>query len=143
MGINPAQLNDKQKQLIDSKDRKLLGRYAKTIGQIAKQKAIRLERHIHDEFSSFCRRNRIVVWHSNPVRKSSIAAGLPDYLCLKNDIPVTVEFKLAQNDLTNQQKQKFSEIEESGNRKVLLCVETTEGAAYHKATEHLTAIYNL
>jgi hypothetical protein len=142
MGINPSALNDKQRAMIDPRDRKRDKRL-RSQGDAQQRYCTRLERKIHDQFTSFCKRHDIIYWHSSPVHKSSIMTGLPDYLCLYNNIAIAIEFKIPPNKLTKEQERVFSAIENAGNRRVLICEETRPGAAYSTATRFLIAAYGL
>jgi hypothetical protein len=143
MGIKPVELNDNIWRRMDQADRKKYPRKLRlTQAEREREQLATLERKIHDQFSSFCRRNGIDFWHSSPVRKSSIEAGLPDFLCAKNNRHVCIEFKVAPNKLSAVQEQRIALLALHGND-VYVCTETQEGSAYKEATELVTEFFNL
>jgi hypothetical protein len=154
MGIPLEQFNDSQKSLIDPRDRKAIygidgvgkSTFAKrrgmTAAEIRDKNCTTLERKIHDQFTGFCNRNGFIVWHSNPTRKSSIRAGLPDFLLWKCNLALGIEFKVPPNHLTAVQVAVFEEIGFTGCR-VVICTETSEGAAYSAAVSEVTEFFKL
>jgi hypothetical protein len=142
MGIPLEQFNDRQKSLIDARDRKRFKGRGMTAAEIRDKNCTTLERKIHDQFSGFCKRNGFIVWHSNPTRKSSIRAGLPDFLLWKYDLALGIEFKVPPNDLSPVQVEVFAEITLAGCR-VVVCTETAEGAAYSAAVQETIKFFNL
>jgi hypothetical protein len=142
MGIDPAMLTEAQLRLIPEADRKPLGKLGLTKAEALRQETFKLERKIHDEFSGFCQRNQITIWHSNPVRKSSIRPGLPDFLCWKSGRAIAIEFKVAPNKLTTEQEIVFTELKANKNP-AYVCEEDQEGAAYRQATALLRIYFNL
>jgi len=143
MGIDPFSLSDKQKSMIEPSDREKGGRTLQTRSESLARVGKLLERKIHDQFSDFCHRHKIIVWHSNPTKKSSIRVGLPDFLCLRNDIAVCIEFKVLPNNPTIDQKRVFQDISDCGNSPVHVCIENAPGAAYAQATAILKDAYKL
>ena len=143
MGIKLDQLTEPILVRMEKAERKRYGVRGMTRTEALERETSRLERDIHNQFTMFCMRHKVIVWHSNPVRKSSIRMGLPDYLCLKNNLPILIEFKVLPNKLTEKQKEVFEEIVLCGNSKPYVCVETESGAAYHQAVSLLKAIYHL
>jgi hypothetical protein len=134
MGINPAQLSERQRAMIEPAAQRTDKRLRPSNNKLT-------ERDIHAQFTGFCRRHGIIVWHSNPVRKSSIATGLPDFLCWRNGIAVAIEFKVGPNTLTSEQKHVFQAIKDAGNGDVHVCTETAPGTAYAAATAILKQTY--
>src|SRR5215472_5842832 len=100
MGVDPANLSARQWSMIEKEQRKPFGKRAKTNAEIQHETTTRLERGIHNQFVSFCRRNHIDYWHSDPTKKSSIGVGLPDFLCVRNSQAVGIEFKISPNRLS-------------------------------------------
>ena len=123
-------------------DRKKLGRRGETRAETVHRVTTALERKIHDQFSSFCRRHKIAVWHSHPTRKSSIRTGLPDFLCLKNSRALLIEFKVLPNKLSKEQDEVFAELESGGNY-VHVIEEDAPGEAYRLATALVRDYFHL
>jgi hypothetical protein len=142
MGIDLANLTDRQLQMMPNAERKKLGKRAVTAAEALHVETSRLERKIHDQFTGFCDRYGIDPWHSNPTRKSSIRAGYPDFLCVKNSRAVGIEFKIPPNKLSAVQEARFAECRAHGNE-VHVCEETAPGAAYRQATMILRQFFNL
>jgi hypothetical protein len=142
MGIPPGQLTDQFLSKIDQRDRKPLKRRGMTAAEKRDKACKILERKIHDQFSGFAKRNGFIVWHSSPVKRSSIRSGLPDFLLWKNHRALGIEFKVPPNNLTTEQINVFREIEVTGCQ-VIVCIETTEGAAYAQATREVTKFFKL
>ena len=122
-------------------DRKKLGRVGMTAAEAQHRYVTRTERHIHDQFTSFCRRNGIEPIHSNPVRKSSTRSGLPDFICWK-DRAIGIEFKIAGNDLSPIQRKVINEQLAKGNT-VYVVTETEPGSAYKEATRIVKEFFGL
>jgi hypothetical protein len=142
MGVPLEQLTDSQIALIDARDRVPLKRRGMTAAEVRDKRCKILERKIHDQFNGFAKRNGFIVWHSNPIRKSSIRTGLPDFLLWKNNLGLGIEFKVPPNELTVEQINVFYEIGVAGC-KVVICTETEEGAAYMKATREVIKFFKL
>jgi hypothetical protein len=100
---------------MDLHDRKKLGKRGMTAVEALRVETTRLERKIHNQFSSFCLRHGIDYWHSDPTKKSSIGVGLPDFLCLKNSRGIGIEFMILPNKLSAAQEQRFMLLPEHGN----------------------------
>jgi hypothetical protein len=107
MGIPLEQLTDRQIALIDTRDRKPLKRRGMTAAEKRDKRCKILERKIHDQFSGFAKRNGFIVWHSSPIKRSSIRSGLPDFLLWKNGRALGIEFKVPPNNLTTEQINVF------------------------------------
>src|SRR5262245_5500614 len=142
MGIDPSLLTDRQRELMDPQGRKKLGKRSMTAAEALHIETTRLERKIHDQFSCFCLRHGIDYWHSDPTRKSTIGAGLPDFLCLRDSRGIGIEFKVPPNKLSAVQEQRLLLLAEHGNL-VYVCEETAPGEAYKQATGLLRAYYKL
>jgi VRR-NUC domain len=142
MGIPPEQLTENQLSKMDPSDRKPLGKRGMTAAEKRDKACKILERKIHDQFSGFAKRNGFIVWHSSPVKRSSIRSGLPDFLLWKNNLGLGIEFKVPPNNLTTEQINVFREIEVTGCQ-VIVCIETEEGAAYAQATRETIKFFNL
>jgi len=142
MGIDPASLTERQLQLMAKADRQKLGRRGVTAAEALQMETTRLERQIHNQFSSFCLRHEIDVWHSNPTRRSTIGAGLPDFLCVKNSRAIAIEFKIRGNKLSPVQEGRFTELRGHGNE-VHVCEEMSSGAAYTEAIRILKEFFHL
>ena len=142
MGVDLNQLTEQQLARLDPHDRKKLGRRARTRAECLRMETARLERQIHAQFAGFCHRHGVDVWHANPTRKSTIAKGLPDFLCWRGGQAVAVEFKTFPNKLSPEQETKFTELRAHGNT-VHVCTETPTHSANHEAIRLITAFFNL
>jgi hypothetical protein len=77
MGIDLTDITEEMRVRMYPADRKALGKRGLTNAEAREKYCTRTERGIHDQFTGFCKRNGFIVWHSNPVKKSSIRTGLP------------------------------------------------------------------
>ena len=139
MSILPDRILNK---IADPKERKKLGRAGITACEAWRRETTKLERKIHDEFASWCRRNEITFWHSNPTRKSSIGVGLPDFLCVRGGRCIGIEFKVYPNTLSPEQLLKISELREHGTG-VCVCTEGPDNSAYAEATSIVAEYFGL
>lgn len=82
VGIDPRQLNDKQVELVDQSQRRMVinARGFDTAVRKKAQAEARLERKTHEDYIGFLRRNELAYVHANPVRKSTIQKGCPDFV---------------------------------------------------------------
>jgi len=142
MGVDPANLSDRQWGMIEKEQRKPFGKRAKTNAEIQHEKTTRTERAIHNQFINFCRRHGIDYWHSDPTKKSSIGVGLPDFDCRRNNRGICIEFKVWPGKLTATQLTKFDELRSHGND-VYVCTQTEENDAYSEATRLVAKFFNL
>jgi hypothetical protein len=149
MGIDPATLSERQWSLIPKEERKRWGKTAMTQAEIRHKYCKLTERKIHDAFTVFCDSHGIDVWHSNPTRKSSIRAGLPDFLCVRDNRCVGIEFKVSPNGLSKVQEDQIANLRAHGNT-VHICEEPLpefggeiKGVAYSEAVEILKAFFQL
>ena len=95
----------------------------------------RLEREMHNGFSSWLnlRKQFFGFVHTNPVRKSTIKKGFPDFTVLHHGRVLLIEFKVPPNGLTPDQKDVFHELSVSGNQ-IYVC--TTLEDAIHLTIEY-------
>jgi hypothetical protein len=142
MGIDTARLNDHMLVRMEPADRKRLGKNGRTKSDALHDETRKLERAIHDQFTSFCKRNDIIVWHSNPVRKASIRTGLPDFLCWRNGKALGIEFKVFPNTMSTEQKDVFHECFQCGNT-VHVCEESPSNNAYAQAIMLIAEFFEL
>lgn len=143
MGIDPTQLNDRIRSRMTPADRKKLGKRGETFAEADRRRVSRNERDIHYKFIGFLRRYEIPYIHSNPIRKSSIKKGKPDFFVGPiDDRGFSIEFKVPPNDLTNAQKDEIAFLLQKRNT-VLIAEETSEGAAYTAAIKETAIFFNL
>lgn len=143
MGIKPIAVPDNiWARMIETDRKKFPRKIRETNAERERRQITTLERKIHDQFSNFCRRNGITVWHSSPIRRSSIRKGLPDFLCWKGGRAIAIEFKIPPNKLTKEQEIVLGELNTNRNP-VYVCEEVTPGAAYCQATALLCKYFNL
>jgi hypothetical protein len=117
-------------RLMSEEDRKKLG--IMTADELAAQSTLILEREIHSQFSSWLYRNGFEdFYHSDPVRRPTIKAGLPDFGIYRNSRILFIEFKVRPNGLSPVQEETFARMGNRGN--VILVCYTYEQAV--KATE--------
>jgi hypothetical protein len=97
---------------------------------------------IHDQIVAFCDRNGIVPVHPDPSRKSSIRTGYPDFFCCRDAHVLGLEIKVPPNTLSRAQLYEFPRIEACGVT-IMVCVETSEGAALRQATMSLCMFFKI
>jgi hypothetical protein len=95
----------------------------------------KLEREMHNGFSNWLnlRKRFFSFVHTNPVRKSTIRKGWPDFTVLHRGRALLIEFKVPPNSLTAEQKDVFQELSVAGNQ-IYVC--TTLEDAIHLTIEH-------
>lgn len=134
MGIDASSLNDKQLTMIDATTRKQMGKRGVTASEALHRETVKLERTLHSNFSSFCKRNGIEPGNSSPVRKTSIAEGTPDFASTRDGRVCYIEFKIFPNKLSRVQEEKIAYLRSIGNT-VHVCTESPENDAYAEAAE--------
>jgi hypothetical protein len=89
-------------------DRKAVG--APTNQELEAKLAKGQERLLHDQFERWCRINEVVYIHSRMDRKSTIAAGHPDFTLLWKGRGCCVEFKALGGILSDDQKEALHKL---------------------------------
>jgi hypothetical protein len=113
-------------KLMDPKDRKSLG--VRTNEEVAAQNDLTLEREIHNQFIGWLRRHDFLdSYHSDPVRRPTIKAGLPDFGVYRNSRILFIEFKIATGRLSAVQEETFQRMGSQGNV-ILVCHSYDEAA---------------
>jgi hypothetical protein len=113
-------------KLMDPKDRKSLG--VRTNEEVATQNDLTLEREIHQQFISWLRRHDFLdFYHSDPVRRPTIKAGLPDFGVYRNSRILFLEFKTSTGRLSAVQEETFQRMGAQGNV-ILVCHSYDEAA---------------
>lgn len=96
-----------------------------------------LEREVHDQISSFLYRNNFrKFYHSDPVRRPTIAVGLPDFGIFRASRILFGEVKIKPNKLSPDQEIAFMEMGNDGNI-VLLWY------SFQEARESIIKFFNL
>jgi hypothetical protein len=86
-----------------------------------------LERDIHSQFGSWLYRHDFWdYYHSDPVRRPTIKAGLPDFGIYRDSRILFLEIKVKPNGLTASQEEVFARMGAAGN--VILIVYSYEEA---------------
>jgi hypothetical protein len=111
-------------------DRKTHGIF--TAEEQAAQANLTVERDIHNQFSNWLYRHGYEdFYHSDPVRRPTIKAGLPDFGIYRESRILFIEFKVRPNGLSPVQEETFTRMSNRGN--VVLVFYTYEQAV--KATQ--------
>jgi hypothetical protein len=106
-------------RLIDPRDRQALG--IKTPEERILKANLELERDLHSHFAGWLRRNGFYpFYHADPVRRSTIAVGLPDFGVFRDSRIVFIEFKVGKNKLSAEQEEVMTGMSTAGNV-VLVC----------------------
>ena len=101
-------------RLMSPEDRKTHG--ILTPEEESAQANLTLEREIHHQFGSWLYRHGFEdYYHSDPVRRPTIKAGLPDFGIYKDSRIIWVEFKVPPNGLTQSQEECFERMGKNGN----------------------------
>lgn len=136
MGIELSSFNDKQLAMMPAETRKQFGKAGCTSGEALAKETLVLERKLHDQFKAVCVRNGVNVIHSNPVRKSSIACGQPDFACSRNGRCIHIEFKIWPNKLSTEQERRIISLLTNGDP-TFVCTHTPDHSALKEATDLL------
>lgn len=102
-----SDLNDKQKSLIDPKDRKTLGARAMTYKEAEQGAEVKLEKDLHDQYLAYLRRNGFSmdqVIHAPMNKKSHLPEGWPDFTVFRDGKVMMIEFKVNYNKLSEKQE---------------------------------------
>jgi hypothetical protein len=142
MGIELSSFNDKQLAMMPATTRKQFGKAGLTNAECLTKETIVLERKLHDQFKAVCVRNGVNVIHSNPVRKSSIASGQPDFNCSRNGRCIHIEFKIWPNKLSKEQEQRIISILSNGDP-TFVVTETPTHSALKEAIDLLIEYLDL
>ena len=104
---------------MSGEDRKKLG--VRTNEEIDAQVSLKLEREVHSQFISWLRRNGFEdFYHSDPVRRPTIQAGLPDFGIFRDSRILFIEMKVGKNTLSETQEKVFQRMGADGNV-ILVC----------------------
>lgn len=143
MGIDPAEITDRIRRLMDPNERKGLGKYGETTNEAITRRTRKLERRIHDDFVSFLRRHNLPFRHDNPTKASTGPVGYPDFFVgPRESRGFFIEFKCRPNRLTPEQADYIEFLRANGNL-VIVAEEITEGSAYTVAIEATIKFFNL
>ena len=111
---------------MDPADRKAHG--ILTPEEESAQANLTLEREIHHQFGGWLYRHDFYdYYHSDPVRRPTIKAGLPDFGIYRDSRILFVEIKVRPNGLSPAQEEVFQRMGAAGN--VILVVYSYEEAA--------------
>ena len=92
------------------------------------QANLTLEREIHHQFGGWLYRHGFEdYYHSDPVRRPTIKAGLPDFGIYRDSRILFVEIKVKPNGLSPVQEEVFQRMGAAGN--IILVVHSYEEAA--------------
>lgn len=89
------------------------------------------ERHIHDGFIAYLRKNRLSYVHHRMDRKSGIAEGWPDFTIVHCNQALVIEIKTPKGRLSKKQEEVIADIRRNGTgtviaRSVPECVQAVE-----------------
>jgi hypothetical protein len=101
------------------------------------QHNLTLERDIHSQFGSWLYRHGFEdCYHSDPARRPTIKAGIPDFGVFKDSRIIWIEFKVRPNGLSESQAQCFERMGRRGNI-IMVCYSSPE------AEKIITKFFNL
>ena len=101
------------------------------------QHNLTLEREIHSQFGSWLYRHGFCdYYHSDPARRPTIKAGIPDFGVYRDSRIIWVEFKVKPNGLSESQEQCFERMGRQGNI-IMVCHSSPE------AEKIITQFFNL
>jgi hypothetical protein len=130
-------LPDRVLRLIDPADRKPMGKAGRTSAECEEKNSQESERKIHNQFIGWLRRNGFEhFYHSNPVKRSTIEEGLPDFGIPAQGRILLGEFKVKPNKLSPVQERVFAELRKGGN-------EVRVWYSYEEAVEATKQFFNL
>jgi hypothetical protein len=110
--------------LMSPEDRKRLGVYTSEEERIRAN--LVCEREIHDQFGKWLYKKGFEdCYHSDPVRRPTIKAGLPDFGVYRDSRIIWIEFKVHPNKLTPVQEQCFERMGRNGNI-IMVCHDSPE-----------------
>ena len=111
-------------RLMSPEDRKANG--IETPEEAAQRHNLTLEREIHHQFESWLYKKGFEYhYHSDPVRRPTIKAGLPDFGIYRDSRIIFIEFKVHPNGLTESQEQCFERMGRQGNI-IMVCYSSPE-----------------
>jgi hypothetical protein len=109
-------LPDRILRRIDPAERRALGKAGRTIAECEEKNSFENERKLHNQFIGWLRRNGFGhFYHSNPVKRSTIEGGLPDFGIPAQGRILFGEFKVKPNGLSAVQARVFNEMRSAGN----------------------------
>lgn len=95
-------------------DRKRFGVHTDAEHQAAND--LKTEREIHNQFRNWLNQAGFPdFYHSDPVRRPTIAAGLPDFGVFRDSRIIWIEFKVKPNGLSREQELVFQRMGSDGN----------------------------
>lgn len=112
-----SDFNDKQKALMDDKDRKQFGKRALTYDEVEEQAGARLEKELHDQYWAFLLRNGFnpkLIIHAPMHKRSTLPAGFPDFLVMRDNKSLLIEFKVGKNTTSFEQNDVLNALDENG-----------------------------
>lgn len=111
-----ADLSDKQKALIDPKDRAQLGREAETYDEAESRACIKAHRELQNMIKSWCDRHKLKYILSPTRNKSTLPVGHPDCTIFgPNGLTLFMELKVGKDDLSSEQERRIAELRELGH----------------------------
>lgn len=112
-----SDFNDKQKALMDAKDRKQFGKRALTYDEVEEQAGDRLEKELHDQYFAYLHRNGFTmrcIIHAPMYKKSALPPGWPDFTVFYRGHTLFIEFKVGKNTTSTTQDFVISGLREQG-----------------------------
>lgn len=121
--------------LMSPEDRKKFGVHTNAEHQASND--LTTEREIHNQFRSWLSLKGFpVFYHSDPVRRPTIAAGLPDFGVFRDSRIIFIEMKVGKNTLSGEQEAVFQRMGSDGNI-ILVC------HSYDEARRAVAAFFGL
>lgn len=121
--------------LMSPEDRKKFGVHTNAEHQASND--LTTEREIHNQFCNWLyQKGFSVFYHSDPVRRPTISAGLPDFGVFRDSRILFLEIKVGNNGLSETQEAVFQQMGASGNV-ILVC------HSYDEARRAVAAFFGL
>jgi hypothetical protein len=115
MRSDPPILPDHVLSKMSAEDRAKLGRAGMTYAEASAKGESRLERHRHGIFSQFLNLMGFEHIHANPVKRSTIEPGHPDYTLTPPHAPAFyIEFKTEEGRLSGDQERVIARLRGKG-----------------------------
>ena len=123
------ELTEKMKSMLDPKDKAELGERALTYDEIEEQAGVRVEKELHDQYWAFLMRNGFnpkLIIHAPMHKRSALPVGFPDFLVMRDNKTLFIEFKIAKNKTSFEQNDVLNALAE--NNFTALVLHTLEAA---------------
>lgn len=119
--MNLSDLDDKQKALIDPRDRKQFGREAETYTEAESRACVKAHRELQNMIRSWCDRYKLKYIFAPTRSKSSLPVGHPDCTIFgPNGLTLFLEIKVGKDVLSNEQEKTIDELQDLGHEVIVV-----------------------